>query len=319
MPLSLGWDADPEDEESPPESTVPGLLLSDIAAGATRPVTARWMHSLYKHIVDTKDPGTMLVYLREAGYTTRFSWPHALIIATFFLQLLVLPFAVAHGQQREAWLIVAGAVIRVFEGILAWMYPRYRAPRSTPDTPTPRYWALHTGMTTNHILVITHRFGRQGKRINLEDAAVPLRRKTEGVIHKLENPIRVVLKLSIWVQKGASLVTSANGYTIPLVLLSGTIVLEFISAAAGFLPIQAHFEILNTGSYVLDHLTAACQKTGSLSVGFVESLLPDPSGEHLDYHWIKEILSDKPGIHSYSRWNRPLTMITLRFISGTSR
>ncbi|KAJ7753048.1 hypothetical protein DFH07DRAFT_774187 [Mycena maculata] len=215
MPLSLGWDADPEDEESPPESIVSGLLLSDIAAGATRPVTARWMHSLYKHIVDTKGPGTMLVYLREAGYTTRFSWPHTLIIATFFLQLLVLPVAVAHGQQREAWLIVGGAVIH----------------RTTvhPGN-TQRYWALHTGMTTNHILVITHRFGRQGKCINLEDAAVPLRRKTEGVIHKLENPIRVVLKLSIWVQKGASLVTSANGYTIPLVLLSGTIVVEFISA-----------------------------------------------------------------------------------------
>ncbi|KAJ7131165.1 hypothetical protein C8R44DRAFT_774438 [Mycena epipterygia] len=313
MPLSLGWDADAGDEEAPHDSTVPGLLLSDIASGATRLVSARWMHALYKHTMDTQPPGTMVMHLREAGYTTEFRWPHAMILATFLVQLSFVLFAMTHGQRREGWLLLAGGFIRISEGVIAWMYPQYRDPRSD-DTVIPRYCALHTGMTTNHILVITHRFGSRGKCVNLEDAATPLRRKSREWKGKLEDSLRAAVKLSVWLQKGASLITSANGYTVPLVLLLGTTAIEFVSASADVLPSTTAFTVLKTGSSVLDRLTAACQFTGSISVGFVESLLPDPRGFHTDYEWISHVMQPESDLdpHPTHPLGRSVLESTLR-------
>jgi hypothetical protein len=303
MPLSLGWDTDPGDEETPPDSTIPGLLLSDIGTGATRLVTARWMHALYKHIQDTQRPGTLVLHLHEASYTARFSWAHALILGALLLQFLVIPVAMLHGQQREGWLLLAAGLIRIGEGVFAWAYPMYREPRMTypkrradplsDDTAPLRYCALHTGMTTHHILVITHRFGYHGKCVNLEDAAVPLPRKATGWRSRIQDGARAGLRLSVWLQKGASVVTFANGYTIPAVLLFGTSVLEFVSASADALPARA-VTVLPTGPSVLDRLAAACQFTDSISIGFVESLLPDPRGHHTDFEWINQAM--QPGM-----------------------
>ncbi|KAJ6494362.1 hypothetical protein C8R45DRAFT_927559 [Mycena sanguinolenta] len=288
MPLSLGWDFDPKDEDVPLDSTVPGLLLSDIESGATRAVTAHWMHALYKHTVDTHKPGTFVIHLAEAGYTTHFGWAHTLVLVTFLLQFSTILFAMIHGQKREGWLLLGAGMIRIGEGIFVSMYPKYRDPRINNPTKS-RYCALHTGMTTSHILVITHRFGHHGKCVNLEDAAAPLPRKSTGWKHRIEEGMRAALKGAVWIQNGASLVTAANGYTIPAVLVLGTCVLEFISAFANALPARA-LVVLTTGSSVLDRITAACQVTQSISVGFVESLLPDRRGLHVDYKWISHAM-----------------------------
>ncbi|KAF8193868.1 hypothetical protein K438DRAFT_1828190 [Mycena galopus ATCC 62051] len=282
MPLSLGWDADPEEEEAPPDSTVPGLLLSDMGSGATRFVTARWMHSLYKNTVETQKPGTFVVHLREAGYTTKIGWAHAVILVTFLLQFSIILVAMMYGQHREGWLLLAGGLIRIGEGIFAWAYPKYRDPRTRNS---PRYCALHTGMTTNHVVVLTHRFSYHGKCVNLEDAAAPIEKKASGWKRKIKDGFHATLRVAVWLQKGASLLTSPNGYTIPVVLLLGTCVLELVSVFADALPAMA-VTVLATDGSVLDRLTAACQFTQSISVGFVENLLPDPRGDHVDYKWI---------------------------------
>ncbi|KAJ6475920.1 hypothetical protein C8R47DRAFT_1141764 [Mycena vitilis] len=176
MPLSLGWDAD---DEAHRDSAVPGLLFSDIKSGATRHVTAPWMHALYKQIQLTQEPGTLLLHLHEAGYTARFHWPHALIFGTFLLQISVIHFAMSHGQRREGLLLLAGLLIRIGDGVYTWAFPKYRPPRTEDRSAEPRYSALHTGMTTNHILVLTHRFdsGYLGECVVLEDSAAPLPRK----------------------------------------------------------------------------------------------------------------------------------------------
>ncbi|KAJ7358578.1 hypothetical protein DFH08DRAFT_802396 [Mycena albidolilacea] len=255
MPLSLGWDADPQEEEVPPGSHVLRLLLSDIKSGATRPVAADWMHALHKHIIDTYEPGTIVVQLQEAGYMTRFGWGHALLLATYFIQVSFVLFAMTHGQIREGWLILAASLICIFEGSLAWAYPKYLDPRLRA---TPRFYALHTG-PTNYILVLIHRFRSRGECINLED-------------------------------NGASIITAADGFAIPLVLLLGTSVLEFVSQFSDMLPAMSEPIVLHTGISILDRVTAACQFTDSISVGFVENILPDPRGQHTDYKWISEAM-----------------------------
>ncbi|KAJ7724371.1 hypothetical protein B0H16DRAFT_1698695 [Mycena metata] len=304
MPLSLGWDADPADEEAPPESTVLGLMLSDMEPGAKRQVTARWMHSLYRHTMGTQKPGTIFMQLQEANYTAHFGWAHGVICAMFLLQSWFIIIAITHGQRREGLLLLAAALIRVFDGIFAWAYPRYRAPRSEVSA-TDRYCALHTAMTTNHILVLTHRFGR-GKSINLEDAAVPLPNQLHGWQRKLRDGVRGAIKLLVWLQKGASLVTAANGYTLPAVLLLGTLVLEIVSASAETLPART-VTVFQTGDSVLDRLTAACQFTKSTSVGFVEAILPDRRGLHTDFEWISEVMREQFPLDLHPR-RRPQTV-----------
>ncbi|KAJ6527036.1 hypothetical protein B0H19DRAFT_1385485 [Mycena capillaripes] len=288
MPLSLGWDTDPGDEETPPDSTVRGLWLSDIKSGATRLVTARWMHALYKHTQEVQEPGTFVMHLREAGFTTQFGWAHALVLGTFLLQSSVVLFALMLGKRREGWLLLAAGLIRIGEALFSWAYPRYQGPRDTYRE-QPRYCALHTGMTTNHILIVTHRFSYNGNCVNLEDAAAPLLDKVTGWKRTVKHGASSALRVAVWIQKGASLVTAANGYIIPAVLLLGTFVLEVVSTFEDALPSRA-VTVLPTGKSILDRLTAVCQVTESISVGFVESLLPDPLGTHVDFHWISNAM-----------------------------
>jgi hypothetical protein len=51
-------------------------------------------------------------------------------------------------------------------------------------------------------------------------------------------------------------------------------------------------------SSTLDMLAAISQKTGCISVGFVESILPDPAGNHVDYDWIAKVLRSKGALFS---------------------
>ncbi|KAJ7197762.1 hypothetical protein GGX14DRAFT_470778, partial [Mycena pura] len=288
MPLALGWDADPRDEEAPQDSTVPGLMLSDIGSGATRLVTAHWMHALYKHTLE-KPPGTIVMFLREAGYTTHFGWPHALILGAFLLQLAIVPVVLARGQRREGLLLLVAALIRICEGAWAWAFPQFRPPRADRNRLAPRYCALHTGMTTTHIVVVTHREGYRGPCVVLEDAAAPQPSKADGWWRTVEDSTRAALKVAVWIQKGAALITAANGYAIPAVLLFGTVVIQLIAATFDTLPSRA-VTLLATGNSLLDRLTAACQFSESVSVGFVESLLPDPRANHTDYVWISQAM-----------------------------
>lgn len=310
MPLSLGWDTDPGDEETPPDSTVRGLYLSDIKSGATRLVTARWMHALYKHTQDVQEPGTLVMHLHEAGFTTQFGWAHALVLGTFLLQSSVVLFALILGQRREGWLLLAAGLIRLGEALFSWVYPRYQDPRDKYRE-QPRYCALHTGMTTNYILIVTHRFGYYGNCVNLEDAAAPLLDKVTGRKRTVKHGARSALRVAVWIQKGASLVTAANGYTIPAVLLLGTFVLEVVSAFEDALPSRA-VTVLPTGKSILDRLTAACQVTESISVGFVESLLPDPLGTHVDYNWISNAM--KHGNYTFLNFLKYLILIIFNFL-----
>ncbi|KAJ7064031.1 hypothetical protein C8F01DRAFT_1130146 [Mycena amicta] len=232
--------------------------------------------------------------LREANFTARFQTAHALVLGAFVLQLAAIPTAVYFGQRIEALLVLAAALIRLVEGIFSWTYPRFRTPRADAhrlqQDNVPRYLMLHTGMTTTHLLIVAHRVGYSGPFIVLEDAAVPL-----PPLHKsrYQDLARLALMLSVWLQKAAALFTSADGYFIPLALLFGTCVIELVVASESFtettLPERAE-TVLTTGRSLLDRITAACQFTNQVSVGFVETLLPDPHGEHTDYHWIVQAM-----------------------------
>ncbi|KAF8168837.1 hypothetical protein K438DRAFT_1856212 [Mycena galopus ATCC 62051] len=289
MPLSLGWDTDRREEHLDPDTLVSGLLLSDIDSGATRIVTASWMHALYKNILDHNRPGVIVLELQEAGYTRTFGWGHAFLASTFAIQLTFVLFAMTHGAKREGCLLLTACLVRIGEGLVARAFPRHRAPRSEyRDVPRP--YALHTGMTTNHLLILKHRFGTMGTCINLEDAAVPLPFPIERGKLWAQRVLQAVLTILICLQRGASLLTSANGFAVPLVLVLGTLVREFVSAFADTLPCMEPMSILITSHTLLDRITAACQYTGCISVGFVENLLPDPTGEHIDYHWIRKAM-----------------------------
>ncbi|KAJ7032263.1 hypothetical protein C8F04DRAFT_1396704 [Mycena alexandri] len=282
MPLCLGWDADPAGEQSPPDIMVAGLLLSDMASGATRAVEAPWMHALYKHSTGVHPPGTVVMNLREAGYASKFGVPHVAIVGTLFVQMFVVLVFLAHGHRREGVLLVVAGVIRILEGFLAWTYPTHKPPREQQQ----RFCALHTGATTKQILVITHRFSGLKTCVNFEDAAAPWEWRRGS---RAEFLLRGTFKICVWLQRGACLATTANGFLIPSVLLFGTAASELVSAWADLLPVR-HTLVLDTENPMLDRIVAACQFANTVSVGFVESILPDPQGSHADYTWISTVL-----------------------------
>jgi hypothetical protein len=288
MPLCLGWDTDPTGDDSPPDIIVPGLLLSDIASGATRVVEAPWMHALYKHGRETYSPGTVVMNLREAGYTARLGIPHIAMLTTLIVQILVVVIFMVHGSTREGALLLAAGAIRILEGVFAWKYPAYRPPRTQQQQ--QRFFALHTGMTTKHILVIVHKPSDRAPCVNLEDAAVPWREKQTS---RWEFWLRSAIKLSVWLQRGVCMATTASSLLIPSVLLVGTAANELASIWGGVLPSRPAI-VLDTSDPVLDRVAAACQYANSVSIGFVESILPDSEGSHAYYQWISTALD--PGI-----------------------
>ncbi|KAF8175685.1 hypothetical protein K438DRAFT_1847524, partial [Mycena galopus ATCC 62051] len=249
MPLSLGWDTDRREEHLGPDTRVSGLLLSDIDSGATRIVTASWMHALYKNILDHNRLGRLDTRGRLAG-------PITFLASTFAIQLTFVLFAMRHGAKREGCLPLTACLIRIGEGLVARAFPRHRAPRSEyRDFPRP--YALHTGMTTNHLLILKHRFGTMGPCINLEDATVPLPFPIERGKLWAQRVLQAVRTILICLQRGASLLTSANGFAVPLVLVFGMLVREFVSAVADTLPCMEPMTMLITSHTLLDRITAA--------------------------------------------------------------
>jgi hypothetical protein len=185
-------------------------------------------------------------------------------------------------------------------------FPTFASPRVVKST---RYYALHTGMSTRHVLVIEHRpDDPKAPRYHLEDAAIPLKL---GEISKadpatlpriLEHYLKRAVHLAGWLQMAACVVTSSQGYLYSLAQLPGTIILHLIASSsrlqASFLPALSasmpHGDQLETGDSMLDILTAACQTAGLASVGFIEAIIPDRLGDHVDYKWIVQVLDQGP-------------------------
>jgi hypothetical protein len=249
-------------------------------------VEAPWMHALYKHGRETYSPGTVVMNLREVGYTARLGIPHIAMLTTLIAQILVIVAFIAHGSTREGGLLLAASAIRILEGVFAWKYPAYRSPR----TQKQRFFALHTGMTTKHILVIVHRFSGLAQCVNLEDAAVPWRTAQTS---RWEFWFRSAIKLSVWLQKGVCMATTSNSLLIPSVLLVGTVASELAATWGDVLPSRDSI-VLDTSDSILDRVAAACQFANSVSIGFIESILPDSDGSHAYYQWILTALD--PGM-----------------------
>ncbi|KAK0470109.1 uncharacterized protein EV420DRAFT_1473210 [Desarmillaria tabescens] len=191
MPLYMGWDTDSLTDMSD-STSIPHLKLTDMLSGATRDVQASWMHALYKHTSSCHD-GVTLLRLKEAGYSSQLSWQHVAIVATIIIQLGLALYGIIGGQEREGWVILLGLFARGLEGAVAWAYPATLPPRIVR---TPRFYALHTGMTTIHILVIAHEPATTNNSrvdyINLQDSAVPLPRNNASL---LESSCKGALKI----------------------------------------------------------------------------------------------------------------------------
>ncbi len=296
MPLYMGWDTESL-TDAPDSTTIPHLKLTDMLSGATREIQASWMHALYKHTSSCHD-GVTLLHLKEAGYSSQFSWQHVVIVATLTVQLGLALYGFVGEQEREGWIILLGLFTRGWEGLITWAYPATLHPRIVR---APRFYALHTGMTTVHILVIAHepatKNSRRAEYINLEDSAVPLPRNNASL---LESSCRGVLNTLGWARKALVILSQSTGFLLSVVLLLGSIIMEVLSRFTGALPTYSASTPLETGRSLLDKITAACQATDCVSVGLVEEMLPDPAGEHRDYKWISRVVKDgasSAGLH----------------------
>jgi hypothetical protein len=78
MPMSMGWQENPVDDDYPQCLLVPGLQLSDIDSNATRPVVAPWMHALYSMTHDNQPSGVTEVKLEDAHFAKPFTWQYFL-------------------------------------------------------------------------------------------------------------------------------------------------------------------------------------------------------------------------------------------------
>jgi len=146
-------------------------------------------------------------------------------------------------------------------------------------------------MTTRHLLILVHEPDTQKDAyISIEDAAVPVFRARNGRNAWVEHICEQTLRLAAWSQQAASVLTPSNGFILSIVLLLGTGVQEIVSVFNDAIPHYSHREDMETHESLLDMLTAACQAVNHVSVGLVESILPDPTGEHIDYTWISSIL-----------------------------
>jgi hypothetical protein len=228
--------------------------------------------------------------LKEVGFHAEFGWPHLVITGTVVFQTALALYLISFHQQREGWLILAGILIRILRCAYDWKYPIWHSPRQVKKG---RYYAVHTRMTTRHLLVLVHEPESQKfPRISIEDAAVPVFRARKGRNAWVEHVCEQTLRLAAWSQQAASVLTPSNGFILSIVLLVGTSVQEIVSFFNDATPNYSHREDLETHESLLDMLTAACQAVGSdqVSVGLVESILPDPTGKHTDYTWISSIL-----------------------------
>jgi hypothetical protein len=307
MPLSLGWWTVSGRVVVSPDTVMSGLCITDMASGATRDVTAGWIHCLYQHTLDSlplQRPneglipggaiqnllprGTTLLRLKEVGYHAKFGWPHLIIIGAVLLQFVLALYLILSNQQRPGWLMLAGILIRTLHCAYDWKYPVWHPPRSVKKG---RFYAVHTRMTTRHLLILVHEPETQKDAcISIEDAAAPVLRARNGRNAWVEHICEQTLRLAAWSQQAASVLIPSSGFILSIVLLVGTSVQEIVSFFNDATPHYSRREDMETHESLLDMLTAACQAVDLVSVGLVESVLPDPTGEHMDYAWISSIL-----------------------------
>jgi hypothetical protein len=203
-------------------------------------------------------------------------------------------YAFEHGDLKEGCLLLFGFVLQFLVGVYAWVCPKNLEPRQVK---TRRFYVLHTGMTTRHLLVLAHnpsfnmRSGDPEKPyINLEDAAVPLPYISKG---KAQSLCGFVLRWTIWIYLAACAFWSSETFLIPLTFLIGNIIIEFLSSHTTALPRYSHWKLLQTTKThpnLMDLILAVCQETGSVSTGFVEQILPDRKGVHFDHNWISSFM-----------------------------
>ncbi|KAF5348849.1 hypothetical protein D9756_009806 [Leucocoprinus leucothites] len=306
MPMSLGWQENPVDDDYPQRLLVNDLRLTDIDSGATRTVIAPWMHALYTMTHEELPNGVMEVKLEEAQFTSTFTWQHLAVICVIFTQAVLGFWAIAHHQPREGALILLGIFLQFMEGYYAWKFPTYRPPRSVARA---RNYVLHKGMTTTHFLLISHhpnqsRPANDNPYLSLEDAAVPMRVLRKGYRRIFETTFRVSLQIGNMALRLGGVLSPANGLLVSLTFLFGTIASEIITMIRTPLPQVSFMEPLETAERrmsILDMVTAICQKTGCISIGFVEAALPDPDGTHVDFQWLSKILESEntlaAGVH----------------------
>lgn len=312
MPLSLGWQPNPLDPDYPPDGLVKGLLISDIASGATRSVEAPWMHTLYNKTWEERPTGVTMIQLKEAHFTARFGWRHRSLIAALFIQIALAIYGIVAHQVREGCLVFLGIFIQICEGLYVSKFPKYQPPRLVKKA---RFYALHMGMTTNHILILVHDPGTRDEKsfikafpdlrhVNLEDAAVPLIKRYPNAQRRWVRLGAFSLQSAGWIYRAACVLTASSGYLLPVVMLFGSVVKECLSLfPERNLPKSSTPIFLDTITdrpSLLDRLLATCQATGSVSVGFTESILPDPTGQHIDYNHIRNTLENgsiATGIH----------------------
>ncbi|KIJ45910.1 hypothetical protein M422DRAFT_46485 [Sphaerobolus stellatus SS14] len=130
--------------------------------------------------------------------------------------------------------------------------------------------------------------------INLEDAGVPRERKASGRLRAVERAVRNALWLSQWGYRLAFALFPSDGFLIPLVLLFGTMGMEVVRSLTKALPRRSSYNVPTPEHKpsIFNLLTAACKATGEVSLGFIECILPDPTGKHEVYSWIFGVMKE---------------------------
>ncbi|KIJ45913.1 hypothetical protein M422DRAFT_29557 [Sphaerobolus stellatus SS14] len=299
MPLGVGWNPNSIQSEYPKDCMVDNLLLTDIESGGTRSVVAPWMHALYK---DSKKKNgsnsSVFVKFGETNFEAG-EWPVVAVMAILLAQFGVAQYALHHGCTRDATMLVIGIILQIMEGLGSYLYPKYYSPRRSDQQ---RSYALHTGMTTTHILVLQHDPSmieetvifktrsyapRQGY-VNLEDVAVPWERESDEIT---ENLFKRALLLANWAYHTGFALFPSDNLLVAFVLLGGTLGSEAVQFATNGLPRQNPQKSFKNAKGIRPLLDVICQHTNTASVGFVESILPDPAGTHKDYNEITVTLN----------------------------
>jgi hypothetical protein len=116
--------------------------------------------------------------------------------------------------------MLAGILIRTLHCAYDWKYPVWHPPRSVKKG---RFYAVHTRMTTRHLLILVHEPETQkDARISIEDAAAPIFRARNERNAWVEHICEQTLRLAACSQQAASVLTPSNGFILSIVLLLGT-------------------------------------------------------------------------------------------------
>jgi hypothetical protein len=287
MPLTIGWNPSFTPTEYPKDCKVNGLVLTDIDSGATRPVHAPWMHALYKESKKVYGYSTVFVKLREVNFGSQELTCLALL-GILFSQIGATHYAFTSGHTRDAFMLAAGISLQVMDGFLSHCFPKYKPPRRFGPQ---RSYSLHTGMTTSHILVLQHHpsgLGSEKSYINLEDAATPW----DQVHGPLEKLLKMALFLANWVYHLSFVLFPSDSLLLPIVLIWGTLATEAVGQVMKGLPLHEAERLPKKGQGIYLLLTEACKRTGKISVGFIESILPDREGTHKNFRKLLEELPE---------------------------